>query len=84
MSDTRARALSKIDRVNMRKKVYRYLKAHGSKTGSEVAEGTGLFLITVRARLTELSRVRDIWDSGKRRRNSRGNTEIVWSVWRKS
>lgn len=56
------------------------LDNHPGKTGFEVAEDMGEWLYSVKPRLTELSRMNMVIDSGERRKNERGRQEIVWRI----
>lgn len=60
----RARALAVVERSN-------------GLTADEVAGRLGLSILSVRPRLTELSRLGKVRDSGERRRNASGKSAIV-------
>jgi predicted transcriptional regulator len=62
----RARALAVLERSN-------------GLTADEVAGRLGLSILSIRPRLTELSRLGSVRDSGERRRNHSGKKAIVWA-----
>jgi predicted ArsR family transcriptional regulator len=62
----RAKALAVIERSN-------------GLTADEVAGRLGLSILSIRPRLTELSRLGKVRDSGARRRNASGRNAIVWA-----
>ena len=61
----RARALAVVERSN-------------GLTADEVAGRLGLSILSIRPRLTELSRLGKVRDGGGRRRNKSGRNAIVW------
>lgn len=62
----RARALAVVERSN-------------GLTADEVAGRLGLSILSIRPRLTELSRLGKVRDSGLRRKNASGRNAIVWA-----
>jgi predicted ArsR family transcriptional regulator len=62
----RARALGVLERSN-------------GLTADEVAGKLGLSILSIRPRLTELSRLGRVRDSGQRRPNASGRNAIVWT-----
>lgn len=62
----RARALAAVERSN-------------GLTADEVAGRLGLSILSIRPRLTELSRLGKVRDSGERRKNVSGKRAIVWA-----
>ncbi|ALJ15333.1 hypothetical protein [Sphingopyxis macrogoltabida] len=62
----RARALAVVERSN-------------GLTADEVAGKLGLSILSIRPRLTELSRLGKVRDSGQRRPNVSGRNAIVWA-----
>ena len=62
----RARALAVVEHSN-------------GLTADEVAGRLGLSILSIRPRLTELSRLGKVRDSGERRRNASGKSAIVWT-----
>ena len=49
-------------------------------TNSEIVIHTGRMYHTLQPRTGELCRMGKVFDSGERRKNSRGNPEIVWTL----
>lgn len=62
----RARALAVLEHSN-------------GLTADEVAGRLGLSILSIRPRVTELSRLGKVRDSGERRRNASGRGAIVWT-----
>lgn len=62
----RARALAVVERSN-------------GLTADEVAGKLGLSILSIRPRMTELSRLGKVRDSGRRRANVSGRNAIVWA-----
>lgn len=62
----RARALAVLERSN-------------GLTADEVAGRLGLSILSIRPRVTELSRLGKVRDSGQRRQNASGKSAIVWA-----
>ena len=56
------------------------LKRHGALTADEVASHMGETVLSVRPRITELSQLGQVRDSGERRPNISGRNAIVWKV----
>jgi predicted ArsR family transcriptional regulator len=55
------------------------LERSNGLTADEVAGRLGLSILSIRPRLTELSRLGKVRDSGARRRNASGKAAIVWT-----
>lgn len=62
----RGRALAIVERSN-------------GMTADEVAGKLGLSILSIRPRMTELSRLGKVRDSGQRRPNASGKNAIVWA-----
>lgn len=62
----RGRALAVLERSN-------------GLTADEVAGRLGLSILSIRPRITELSRLGKVRDSGVRRKNASGRPAIVWA-----
>lgn len=62
----RARALAELERSN-------------GLTADEVAGRMGASILSIRPRITELSRLGKVRDSGHRRANASGRLAIVWA-----
>lgn len=63
----RARALSVLERSN-------------GLTADEVAGRLGLSILSIRPRISELTRLGKVRDSGHRRQNASGKNAIVWQA----
>jgi predicted ArsR family transcriptional regulator len=63
----RARCLAVLERSN-------------GLTADEVAGRLGASILSVRPRITELTRLNKVRDSGERRRNASGKRAIVWAA----
>lgn len=55
-------------------------KRHDGLTADELTEATGVDLLSVRPRLTELQRAGKIEDTGERRPGNRGRSQKVWRL----
>ena len=49
-------------------------------TADEAADVLGASILSIRPRVTELARLGELEDSGKRRRNQSGKAAIVWMI----
>ena len=65
---------------NMRIAILEALEEMDNATGSEVSDVTGIWLYTAKPRLTELKQMGLVTDTELRRKNKRGQNEIVWSI----
>lgn len=63
----------------IRARCLKVLEHSNGLTADEVAGRLGLSILTVRPRITELSRDGKVRDSGDRRRNASGKRAIVWA-----
>lgn len=52
----------------------------GPKTNEEVASATGVPLLNVRPRMTELARSGTVVDSGERGRSQSGHSAVIWRL----
>jgi len=64
----------------IRQRVLELFERSSGLTADEAAGKLGLSILTVRPRVTELSRLGKLRDSGARRPNGSGRTAIVWSA----
>lgn len=64
----------------LRAKVLDVIERSNGLTADEAAGRLGLSILSVRPRLTELSRLGQVRDSGERRRNRSGTNAIVWAA----
>ena len=62
----------------LRDKALAVLERSNGLTADEVAGRLGLSILSIRPRLTELSRLGQVRDGGGRRRNGSGRKAIVW------
>ena len=63
----------------LRAKALAVVEQSNGLTADEVAGRLGLSILSIRPRLTELSRLGKVRDSGARRRNASGKNAIVWA-----
>lgn len=63
----------------LRNKALGVLEHSNGLTADEVAGRLGLSILSIRPRITELSRLGKVRDSGLRRRNVSGRNAIVWA-----
>lgn len=63
----------------LRAKALAVLERSNGLTADEVAGRLGLSILSIRPRITELSRLGKVRDSGVRRRNASGRNAIVWA-----
>lgn len=63
----------------LRAKALAVLERSNGLTADEVAGRLGLSILSIRPRITELSRLGKVRDSGHRRRNASGRNAIVWA-----
>ncbi len=64
----------------LRATVLRYLVRHGPMTPDEIAAKSGLDILTVRPRTSELVRMGLVVRTGERRQSSRGNPQAVLRI----
>lgn len=64
----------------LRAKVLSEFSRQGYMTADECAASLGLSVLSVRPRVTELSNLGKLMDSGFRRPNASGRSAIVWRV----
>lgn len=63
----------------LRGKALAIVERSNGMTADEVAGKLGLSILSIRPRMTELSRLGKVRDSGKRRANASGRNAIVWA-----
>lgn len=63
----------------LRARALAVLERSSGLTADEVAGRLGLSILSIRPRVTELSRLGKVRDSGERRRNASGRQAIVWA-----
>lgn len=64
--------------AQLRGKALAVVEGSNGLTADEVAGRLGISILSIRPRLTELSRLGKVRDSGSRRRNKSGRNAIVW------
>lgn len=64
----------------LRAKCLAVLERSNGLTADEVAGRLGVSILSIRPRLTELSRAGQVRDSGHRRANASGRSAIVWAA----
>lgn len=64
----------------LRLKALQTLSGSAGMTGDEVSKKMGEWIYSVKPRLTELSRMYLVEDTGERRKNDRNRQEIVWRI----
>lgn len=67
------------DAPTLRARALRVLERSNGLTADEVAGRLGLSILAIRPRVTELSRLGKVRDSGERRKNASGRPAIVWA-----
>ena len=81
--DTERAAAHKVARsvTGRRREALQALAAKGGiATGEQIALASGLSILSIRPRLTELQEMELIEDTTNRRNNAFGNSEIVWRL----
>lgn len=78
--DTSRAAAEEVGRTapQLRDRALAVLERSNGLTADEVAGRMGESILSVRPRLTELSRLGKVRDSGARRQNASGRSAIVW------
>ncbi|WP_294390347.1 hypothetical protein [uncultured Sphingomonas sp.] len=56
------------------------LERSNGLTADQVAARLGMSILSIRPRITELSRMGKVRDTGERRRNASGKNAIVWAA----
>ena len=80
--DTERAAAHKVAPVvtGRRREVLEMLASMERGSGTDIANKSGLSLLMIRPRLTELQEMNLIQDTETRKKNQWGNSEIVWKV----
>lgn len=73
-------AASAVDATRLETIVMKQLKHHGGMTTHELADSTGLDLVSISPRMRPLVRKNLVRDSGKKRGGSNHRASIVWEV----
>ncbi len=70
--------------THLRRKVFEFIAGRGEwgATGWEVYSRTGIWIYTVKPRITELKKMNLVADNSQRRRNGNGQMEIVYVLTR--
>lgn len=68
------------DAATLRAKALAVVERSNGLTADEVAGRMGMSILSIRPRLTELSRLGKVRDSGARRANGSGRKAIVWAA----
>lgn len=68
-----------VNAPQMRARALAVLERSRGLTADEVAGKLGLSILSIRPRVTELSRLGKVRDSGTRRPNASGRNAIVWT-----
>ena len=55
----------------------------GTAAGEQIALATGLSLLSIRPRISELLEMKLVEDTFTRHKNTYGNTEIIWKLTKK-
>ena len=63
----------------LRARALAILESSNGLTADEVAGRLGLSILSIRPRITELTKLGKVRDSGQRRRNASGRSAIVWA-----
>jgi len=66
--------------VEIRAKVFAWMREHPPATADEIANALGISILTIRPRVSELRRMDKICDAGMRRKNASGKSAIVWKI----
>jgi predicted ArsR family transcriptional regulator len=80
--DTAAQAAEEMAEMApiLRARCLAVLERSNGLTADEVAGRLGLSILSVRPRISELTRLGKVRDSGDRRRNTSGKRAIVWAA----
>lgn len=81
-TDTSREAARKVakGREGIWAEIIHCLRMYGPRTGSELANRLNRDLLYIRPRLVELQDSGTVVKTAERRKNAKGNSEIVWSI----
>lgn len=78
--ETSKQAAAKVNTAKLESKVLYTLNAYGPQTAHEIAERTGIALVSISPRLRPLANKGKISETFERRKTPSGATAIVWRI----